>query len=304
MLEQLFFQYLTQTKQRASHTEAAYRQDLHDLKEWLSEHKEIGLFSEADIKRLRNRDLRAWMSDLLDRGMKPRTVARKLSAAKSYCKFLLQKGFLSENPAQHIRRPSFPKSNPKFLKGSEAENLFTQGLFPDDWEGQRDQLMMEILYGCGLRRAELIGLQWADVDSYNRTLRVLGKRQKMRLVPFGKAVAAALDSYQAATIAQGLSTEGPLLMRKTGEPLYPSLVYRKVKHYLGHITSQPSRSPHLLRHSFATHLLDAGADLNAIKDMLGHSSLAATQVYTHNAIHKLKKAHALAHPRAEASEDV
>ncbi|MFK7970365.1 MAG: tyrosine-type recombinase/integrase [Bacteroidia bacterium] len=297
MLKQIFFQYLTAERNRSTHTVEAYRGDLESLASWLEEMHGFYLHEESSVSKIRNRHLRAWMGDLMERGYTARSVARKLSAAKSYFKFLLRRGYIDADPAQQVRSPGFDQKLPAFLKESETEKLFEGFSFPQDFEGRRDCLMMELLYGCGLRRAEIISLQWEDFDIYNRTLRVLGKRSKMRIIPFGKAVQAAAEEYKVVFQEKGLNPKGPLLQRPNGKPLYPSLVYRAVKKHLATITSQQT-SPHILRHTFATHLLDHGADLNAIKDMLGHASLSATQVYTHNSIRKLKEAHAQAHPRS------
>lgn len=297
MLQKLFFQYLDTERNRSSHTVEAYRNDLESLEKWLSEMHGFELFSQEDVSRIRNRHLRAWMGDLLDRGYASRSVARKLSSTKAYFKFLHRREFIEANPAQQVRSPGFDNKLPAFLKETETERLFEEIEFSQNFEGNRDRFMLELLYGCGLRRAEVISLNWQDFDVYNRTLRVMGKRSKMRIVPFGKAVQSAFEQYRTSLDQQGLSHDGSLLKRANGKPLYPTLVYRTVKKYLGTVTSQ-NVSPHILRHTFATHLLDNGAELTAIKDMLGHASLSATQVYTHNSIRKLKEAHRLAHPRA------
>ena len=302
MLKEKFFQYLTTERNRSPHTVEAYRLDLESLGMWLEEMHGINPFEQKGAGKIHNRHLRAWMGDLLQRGYAARSVARKLSSVKAYFKFLHRREYIPANPAQQVRSPGFDKKLPAFLKESETEKLFEEVDFPADFEGCRDRLMLELLYGCGLRRAEIISLQWADFDVYNRILTVMGKRSKMRKVPFGKAVIAAFEEYQREHDARKLPHSGPLLKRPEGQPLYPSLVYRVVKKYIGIVSTQHA-SPHLLRHTFATHLLDHGAELNAIKDMLGHASLSATQVYTHNSIRKLKEAHRQAHPRAGEDSD-
>ncbi|RMG69231.1 MAG: hypothetical protein D6722_10845, partial [Bacteroidetes bacterium] len=232
-----------------------------------------------------------------------RSLARKLSAAKTYFRFLQQRGLLDNNPAATVTVPRYDKPLPAFLKESEAEALLDGKHFPAGFEGARDRLMLELLYGCGLRRAELISLRLADLDRYGRTLTVTGKGNKTRRLPYGQHVATALDTYLEAAQAEDVSLDQALLVRPNGAPLYPKLVYRLVRQYVGQVASLAHRGPHVLRHSYATHLLDRGADLNAIKELLGHSSLAATQVYTHNSISKLKRVHNQAHPRAGNHKD-
>lgn len=302
MLKEKFFQYLQTERNRSAHTIEAYRLDLESLAVWLEECHGFELFEQGGAEKVHNRYLRAWMGDLLQRGYAARSVARKLSSVKAYFKFLHRRQYIPANPAQQVRSPGFEKKLPAFLKESETERLFELKPFEPNFEGCRDLLLLELLYGCGLRRAEVISLAWTDFDVYSRMLTVTGKRSKMRKVPFGKAVLEAFQAYLREHDALDLPHSGTLLKRPDGQPLYPSLVYRVVKKYIGTVSTQHA-SPHLLRHTFATHLLDNGADLNAIKDMLGHASLSATQVYTHNSIRKLKEAHRQAHPRAGESSD-
>lgn len=301
MLLEAYSVYLKLEKQHAAHTREAYRADLQQLATWLKEDHSLDIFTAEDADQVKPRHLRGWMASLQKAGLQARSIIRKCSAASSYFNFLLQKGNIRRNPLHKLRLPKISRKLPGFLKEQEAIALFEQVDFPDGFEGARDRLMMELLYGCGLRRGELISLQWKDVDIYERSLTVHGKGNKVRLVPFGEAVQQALQAYQAALQNTGLLQEGALLKRKNGKQLYASLVYRRVKRYIQQVAHLPQASPHALRHSFATHMLDRGADLNAIKELLGHQSLAATQVYTHNSISKLKAVHQQAHPRAEES---
>ena len=298
MLQEKFLQYLKVEKQYASHTLEAYERDLRMLRAFLVETFSINLFESDDVSQVSHRMLRAWMGELLSHGLKSRTVARKLSASRTYFAWLRRQGLMENNPAKALKLPSMEKKLPAFLKEKETERLFEEILFPDTWVGARDKCMLEILYGCGLRRAELIGLQWEDIDMYERNMLVRGKGNKERILPFGKAVKEAISFYLAKLQEEEIETKKAFFVRENGQPLYPMLVYKVVNHYLAMVSSLHQKSPHVLRHTFATHLLNNGADLNAIKELLGHSSLAATQVYTHNSISKLKSIHKQAHPRA------
>lgn len=298
MLQEKFLDYLKVEKQYASHTLEAYERDLRILGGFLAAEFELGLFQAADVKRISHRMLRAWMGELLSKGLTSRTVARKLSASRTYFAWLRRQELMDANPAKALKLPGVEKKLPAFLKERETEHLFEEIEFPDTWEGARDKCMLEVLYGCGLRRAELIGLQWADIDMYEKNMLVRGKGNKERMLPFGKAVKQAIETYLSKIEEAGISLDLAFFVRGNGKPLYPMLVYKMVNHYLAMVSSLHQKSPHVLRHTFATHLLNNGADLNAIKELLGHSSLAATQVYTHNSISKLKSIHKQAHPRA------
>ncbi|MEL6843461.1 MAG: tyrosine-type recombinase/integrase, partial [Bacteroidota bacterium] len=243
--------------------------------------------------------LRAWMGALIEEGLKARSVSRKLSSAKRYFRYLQREGIVEINPAKRIKVPRFEKKLPAFLKESETEQLFDLLEFPDSFEGKRDRAMLELLYGCGLRRSEIVGLRFTDLDTFKRSVRVRGKGNKERIIPYGKHVEAALQAYVDTVEVANLTQQNALFMRPSGEAIYAQLLYRVVRKYLNQISSLQQKSPHVLRHTFATHLLDHGADLNAIKELLGHSSLAATQVYTHNSIGKLKKVFHQSHPRAQ-----
>lgn len=299
MLLDQFQQYIKVEKQFSAHTIQAYELDLRQLADFLAVDYELDLFDSAHLPRLTHKHLRAWMSALLEEGLKARSVSRKLSSAKRYFRFLQREGIIELNPAKRIKVPRFERKLPAFLKEQETEQLFDLLEFPDSFEGKRDRAMLELLYGCGLRRSEIVGLRFTDLDTFNRSLRVRGKGNKDRIIPYGKHVDAALQAYMEAAEAANLKQQNALFMRASGEDIYPKLLYRVVHKYLSQISSLQQKSPHVLRHTFATHLLDHGADLNAIKELLGHSSLAATQVYTHNSIGKLKKVFHQAHPRAQ-----
>lgn len=303
MLRARFYSYLSVEKQCTPHTCRAYLTDLDGLDQWLTQTRERSLFTPDGAAALSHKDLRHWMQDLIGQGLSYRSVARKLSSAKTYFRFLQRQGQLDRNPAARVKVPRYDKPLPAFLKETEVSRLLDDYPFPADFTGARDRCLLELLYGCGLRRSEVISLRRRDIDRYERSLTVTGKGGKTRRLPYGQHVAAALDAYLGAAQEAGLSLDGPLLVRPDGQALYPKLVYRLVQHYLGAVSSLESRGPHVLRHTYATHLLDRGADLNAIKELLGHSSLAATQVYTHNSISKLKNVHNQAHPRAGNHKD-
>ncbi|MEL6135338.1 MAG: tyrosine-type recombinase/integrase, partial [Bacteroidota bacterium] len=247
-----------------------------------------------DAQKIQHKMLRLWLLQLNQEGLTPKSIARKLATCRTYFRFLLRESIIDANPTQHLHQPKQPKTLPSFLKEHETEAMLDHTPFEDSFEGSRDRLVLELLYGCGLRRAELLGLKQEDVDMYGQMLRVMGKGSKMRKVPFGGFVRQALQSYQEKVEVAGFSTTSALVLRKNGLPAYPKLIYHIVKKYSRMAT------PHTLRHTYATHLLEKGADLLAIKELLGHSSLQATQVYTHNTIQKLKETHRKAHPRSES----
>ncbi|MEL6731622.1 MAG: tyrosine-type recombinase/integrase [Bacteroidota bacterium] len=293
MLDKRFFDYLTTEKNYASHTISAYHNDLSQLNDYLSVYN-IVLFEIADVKKIQHKMLRMWILELNREGLSAKSIARKLATCRTYFRFLLREGIIDVNPTQHLHQPKQAKRLPSFLKENETEAMLDQTPFEDSFEGARDRLVLELLYGCGIRRAELLGLKASDVDLYERMLLVTGKGGKMRKVPFGGFVQEAFTAYQEKANEAGFHTGQALILRKNGLPAYPKLIYHIVKKY------NRMATPHTLRHTYATHLLENGADLLAIKELLGHSSLQATQVYTHNTIQKLKETHRKAHPRSEA----
>lgn len=299
MLLKKFQKYLKVEKQFSPHTLEAYTFDLNHLAEFLETEYEYDLFGGDDLSQISHRQLRAWMGALMEEGLKARSVARKLSSAKRFFRYLQKEELIEANPAKRVKMPRFERKLPAYLKEQETEYLFDKLEFPNNFEGKRDRAMLELLYGCGLRRSEVVKLKAGDLDIFNRSVRVSGKGNKERLVPYGHHVAAALQAYLLEVEEAGLKLQAGLFVRGDGKAIYPQLVYRVVRKYLEQVSSLQQKSPHVLRHTFATHLLDNGADLNAIKELLGHSSLAATQVYTHNSIAKLKKVFHQAHPRAQ-----
>jgi integrase/recombinase XerC len=275
------------------HTVAAYDKDLMQFADYL--HR---IYDKDSPETATHTEIRSWMVSMMEQGATARTVNRKISVLKSFYKFLMRQGLLTKSPMQKVTAPKTAKRLPVFVEQKSIDLLLTQVAFDDTMEGLRDKIMLEILYGTGMRRSELHGLQETDIDSYNAQIKVLGKGNKERIIPIQPQLCEAMRQY---ITFKRASTDVPtpyLLVHTTGERLTVDHIYRIVKKYLGAVTTLDKKSPHVLRHTFATHLMNNGADINAVKELLGHASLAATQVYTHNTIEKLKSIHKQAHPRA------
>lgn len=305
MLVTQFLRYLQTQKNYSEHTVSAYQRDLGEFQEFLLAHySKDGIEAQGSASLVSYKQIRAWLASLLQSGQSPRTAARKLATVKSFFNYLHRQQILSANPAEKIQSPKFSKKLPAFVTEKETHKLLEDIEFPDTFEGIRDRCILEILYGCGLRRAEIISLTITDIDLYQQQVKVSGKGDKDRIVPFGKAVSTAIEEYMARRISEGYGEKSSFFLRKNGESIYPSLLYRVLRKYMGLIDAPQQKSPHVLRHSYATHLLNGGADLQAIKELLGHSSLAATQVYTHHSLDRLKRIHNQAHPRSETDKNV
>ncbi len=287
-----FLKYLSSEKRYSVHTIDAYRKDLAQVKEFLQKDFEIELVEDA-----KHVHLRAWVVHLMEAGISPKSVNRKIATLKSLFKFLLGRELVESNPTTKLKPLKTDKELPTFLKEGEIVKLLDQLEFGDDFQGKRDQLLLELFYATGMRLSELTGLKDSDVSFYDKTIKVLGKRNKERIIPISDTLIYMIREFIEVKKNEGLSSEF-LILTDRGAKTYPMFIQRKVKKYLGPITTLSKKSPHILRHSFATHLLNKGADLNAVKDLLGHTSLAATQVYTHNSIEKLKAAFDQAHPKA------
>jgi integrase/recombinase XerC len=292
-----FKRYLSVERGYSAHTVTAYVDDTQSFIEFYE--KTTGPASvEALANGVSHRLVRSWMASMLEHGISKRSVARKIASLNAYYRFLMKTGFATANPARRVSIPRADKKLPVFLKQDETKHLFEDEIFPDGFAGIRDKVVMEVLYGCGLRRAEVVGLQFQDIRLKQGVLKVLGKGNKERIVPFGIPVKEAMAQYMKACEAEGFDYSGAFFLTNSGNKLYPRFVHAIVNRYLGVVSTASKKSPHVMRHTFATHLLEEGADLNAIKEMLGHSSLAATQVYVHNTISKLKKVYRQAHPKA------
>lgn len=298
MLVGRFLDHLTYEKRYSPHTVAAYRGDMEAFGVFVGE---LGL---GGPEQATDKVVRAWMMHLMERGAGPRTVNRKLSSLRAFFRFARTTGTVSSDPTALVEPPRTPKRLPEFVEERKVMFMFDELAWPEGFKGQGHRLVMELLYGTGMRLAELLGLTVGGADLAANTLRVLGKRNKERLVPIGPRLGQLVQEHlDARRVLFGAPEESsPLLVGVSGEPMARRSVQRLVKHYLSGVTSQQKRSPHVLRHTFATHMLEHGADLNAVKEILGHANLAATQVYTHNTVEKLRKVHAQAHPRGGGGE--
>lgn len=289
-----FLNYLQFQKRYSKHTIVSYETDLIAFKDFLALH-----FGETPIAQIKPTFVRTWLASLKEAGNTARTINRKISALKSFFKYQVKKQVLASSPMAVISSPKNAKRLPQFVDKADIELLFEHIEFPDDWEGHTARLILEILYNCGLRQAELISLQQNHVDFSNAAIKVLGKGNKERIIPISSTLIKSIRNYLVLKQDRfSVLNNHFLLLNKKGEMLGARYVYSIVKKYLSLVTTIEKRSPHVLRHSFATHLTNNGADLNAVKELLGHSSLAATQVYTHNSIEKLKEAYKKAHPKA------
>lgn len=287
-----FLHYLEFEKRYSPHTLTAYRHDLHQLITFLQEQAGV-----SDWVAVTRQHLRAWMAALLGEGMSPRTIRRKMSSVQAFFSFAVRRGDLPRNPGANIQLPKIGKQLPATVSAPEMARLFAQLPEAGDFAALRDRLALEILYGAGLRRSELTALQEEDVDAAHRRLRIRGKGSKERMAPLSPVVWACLEAYRQAK-REAFPGRSALLLTNEGNPVYDKWVYLLVKRQLGGVTTAEKKSPHVLRHAFATHLSENGADLNAVKTLLGHASLAATQIYTHNSIEQLKRAYRQAHPKA------
>lgn len=293
MLLDRFVDHLTYEKRYSPHTVAAYRRDLEQLQGFLA------TFGVPHLQQATDKVIRRWMMHLMEEGVGARSVNRKLSAIRGFFRFARMVGDADGDPTALLDPPKTPRRLPEFVDEKGMGRLLDQAGWPEGHRGLTDRLVIELLYQTGMRLAELLGMTVGDADLRSGTLRVLGKRSKERIIPMGPGLQDALRAYLASRASRGpaFGIGDPLLADAHGKPLARRSVQRLVAHYLGGVTTQRKRSPHVLRHTFATHMLEHGADLNAVKELLGHADLAATQVYTHNTVEKLRKVHALAHPR-------
>ncbi|GKG73778.1 tyrosine recombinase XerC [Parabacteroides sp. AM58-2XD] len=294
MLIDSFLDYLRYERNYSNYTIEAYSKDLRQFEEYVKLNKE-SIFVPGDV----DADLvRSWIVSLMDEKISPVSVNRKLSSLKSFFKFLMKQGSISVNPLRLITGPKTKKPLPYFVRDKEMELLLDGDGFDEDFEGVRDRLILEMLYDTGIRRSELIGIQDSDVDFGAMQIRVTGKRNKQRLIPFAEGLKNLIQAYTEVRNREVGSESGWFFVRKNGEQLSVGIVYTIVKKKLSEIPTLAKRSPHVLRHSFATSMLNNGAELNAVKELLGHSSLASTSVYTHTTFEELKKVYH-AHPRAK-----
>jgi integrase/recombinase XerC len=288
-----FIDYLLLEKKYSLHTVNAYRRDLETFHEFNKEK-----FTDNTINEVNYSQIRSWIIHLVDSGISNRSINRKISSLNSYYKFLLKVEVIKVNPlAKHKALKTSKKIQIPFSE-KEVSTVLEDFNFDDSFKGIRDKLIIELFYSTGIRRIELVQLKLKDVDVSNKTLKVLGKRNKERFLPLLDSVLRALETYiRKRNTLEKINDTDILFLTKKGDKIYETLVYRIINDYFSKASTKVKKSPHILRHSFATHLLNQGADLNAVKELLGHSSLAATQVYTHNSIAELKKVYAKSHPR-------
>jgi integrase/recombinase XerC len=289
-----FLDYLKFQKHYSGHTVISYENDLRAFATYLQQQYET-----ADTALVKPGMIRSWLASLKEADYTAKSINRKISSLKSLFKYLLRKELVVTSPMTGIVAPKIAKRLPQFVEQDQLQTLFQHVEFPDNWKGKTDRLLIQLLYETGMRQSELIGLKERNVDGYQSQIKVLGKGSKERLIPVQPALMKNMQGYIADKQGLGVAVNHDiLLVKENGSPLTPSVVYQTVRKYLSLITTIEKRSPHILRHSFATHLSNSGADINAVKELLGHSSLAATQVYTHTNIEKLKEVYRKAHPKA------
>lgn len=285
-----FLEYLEFEKRYSKHTIVSYKTDLLQFDVYLSVLFEVGIEEATHVM------IRSWMVTLVESGISSRTINRKKSTLQVFYKYLKAKVLIQESPMQKVVAPKVEKRLPHYVKKQDMESLFSEVEFTNDFSGSRDRLILELFYSTGMRLSELVELKEGSV--LEDSIKVVGKRNKERMIPITGVMRGKIIDYIRFKRNDFPGSTQSLFVTDKGEKLYQKFVYRKVKHYLSLVTSQSKKSPHVLRHTFATHMLDNGAELNGIKEMLGHASLSATQVYTHNSIEKLKNVYKQAHPRS------
>ena len=283
-----FIQYLTSEKRFSEHTRIAYRKDIEQFLEF------SGASTQKEIQEIDSRLVRGWMVELLEGEYTSTSVNRKLSSLRTYFKWLLKEGRVAVNPLQMVNGPKNVKRLPSFAQKKELEEERIELLFEEDFDGQRDRLMFEVLYQTGVRSSELVNLKDADVQTDR--VKVLGKRNKERYIPISKELYHIIENYRVLRNEIASECDNFFLLR-SGKKLYPKFVYRKINSYLGKATELEKKSPHVLRHTFATHMLNNGAGLEVLKELLGHANLSATQIYTHNSFSQLTNIYSQSHPR-------
>ncbi len=290
-----FINHIKYENRYSNHTLTAYNKDITAFRDFLDEE-----FPEAEIDKTEPYMIRSWMVKLSESGMKAVSINRKITSLRSFFRFLEKKNAIKSNPASLINPMRKSKTLPVYVEEEKMDFLFDEVDFGSEYKGLLDRVLIELLYSTGMRLSELTGLKNRDVDFYNRSIKVLGKRNKERVIPLTDNMINQLKKYMAARDREfgAARDDNYIFLTPTGRKIYNKFVYRRINNYLGMVTTLTKKSPHVIRHSFATHMLNKGADLNAIKEILGHSSLAATQIYTHNSIEKLKSVYKQAHPKA------
>ncbi len=291
--QESFINYLKYEKRYSHLTAVAYKKDLDQFEEFFV--KTIGDFN---VDKINDKVVRQWVVELMDSGFSARTVNKKVSALKSFYKYLLRLEVVAENRLVNVIVPKLRKKLPNFVEEKNLSHLLDDGFFGKDFDALRDKLIISLLYGTGIRLSELMNLKDFDVSQTDSLIKVLGKRNKERIIPYPRSLNPLIDQYKAERTALFGSPVSKLLLTSKGKPVYEKFIYRVVTRYLALVTTIEKKSPHVLRHTFATHMLDRGADLNAVKEMLGHANLSATQIYTHTSLDKIRKVYQQAHPRS------
>ena len=293
MVIEQFIKYLKFEKRYSMHTIKAYEIDLTAFQIYLNESYEINYFEVVE-----SQHIRSWIVSLMRKGLSNATINRKIASLKSFYKYLQVHYDLIKNPTDEVVVPKIQKRLPTFVKTTEIARLLESFKDAEDYGSIRDKMVIELLYVTGMRRSELAALQYEDIDFSKEVIKVLGKRQKERLIPVSRSLCEKIQEYWLVRQEKFTTSDKHLFLTAKGKPLNSTAIYNIVRKYLEGYTTVEKKSPHTLRHSFATHLLNNGAELNAIKELLGHESLAATQIYTHTTLDKLKKAYLKAHPKA------
>ena len=287
-----FLAYLQFEKRYSLHTITAYSNDLIQFFDFIETQYEGIPFTH-----ITGTMVRSWLAGMKEEEMTGKTLNRKISSLKSFFKYQIQQGQLTKSPMETVMSPKISKRLPAFVAENDMEQLFTNLAFAEGWKGFTEKMVIQLFYATGMRLSELINCKENQLDTSKRIIKVLGKGNKERMIPISPALSTELIKYIQQKPADALGNPH-LFVTEKGKALQPRAVYSFVKFYLSQVTTLQKKSPHILRHSFATHLMNNGADLNAVKELLGHASLAATQVYTHNTIEKLKEVFAKAHPKA------
>ncbi len=289
-----FLDYLIKVRRYSAHTLTAYRIDLNQFESYLANVYGVTECQQADAPMIRS-----WLASLSKEKLSRRTFNRKVSCLRSFFHYLDREGVVDKNPMLKIRSLKPEERLPVFLDEERMEKLFERGNFGSDFPGLRDHLMLELFYTTGIRLSELIRLQHRHLDAGSGQIRIAGKGNKQRIIPLLKRVTDLYHLYcREKAVLHPAGPDNMVFITDAGKPLYPMWVHRRVQRYMAKVSTKTRKSPHVIRHSFATHMLNRGADLNAIKELLGHANLSATQVYTHNSIEKIKRVYKQAHPKA------
>lgn len=289
-----FIEYLKFEKRYSRNTVISYENDLISCFDYLEFN-----FGSISLNAIGHGQIRSWLASLKDQGMQSKSINRKISSLKSFFKYYMKRGAIDATPMAKVISPKNGRKLPVFVKEEDAVKLISSlAISAEDWKGLNTKLLISIFYATGMRLSELIQLKEGQIDTGKGQIKVLGKGNKERVIPVGKEIIQMIMDYRIQKRKLIEKQDETFLVTEKGRPLYPKYAYILVNQYLGEVSTLEKKSPHILRHSFATHLMNNGADLNAVKELLGHSSLASTQVYTHNTIEKLKDIHKKAHPKA------